>query len=54
MKKNPPSPGLFADLPRREIAQLERRTFLKRSLSLGARWRCVSATRSCRPNTAFR
>lgn len=36
MKKRPPSPGLLADLPRRGIERIERRLFLRKSLSLGA------------------
>ena len=36
MRKEPPSPGILADLPRQDIELIERRLFLKRSLSLGA------------------
>ena len=36
MKKRPPSLGILAELPRKEIELIERRLFLKRSLSLGA------------------
>jgi DMSO/TMAO reductase YedYZ molybdopterin-dependent catalytic subunit len=36
MKKEPPSQGIIAELPRKDIEMIERRLFLRRSLSLGA------------------
>jgi DMSO/TMAO reductase YedYZ molybdopterin-dependent catalytic subunit len=36
MKKTPPSEGIIAELPRKDIEMIERRLFLRRSLSLGA------------------
>lgn len=36
MKKTPPAQGIIAELPRKDIEMIERRLFLRRSLSLGA------------------
>ena len=36
MKKEAPSMGIIAELPRKDIEMIERRLFLRRSLSLGA------------------